>query len=88
MVSFEVEIGSSDSADIRTVYETIQDLDEPVSDQWLDAHVEFSLGPSVLQLDFDSLKFLIRRIASSDDPVADPRVHLVELDYTVAKADP
>jgi hypothetical protein len=88
VVSFEVDVGSSDSGDIRVVHATIQDTDAAVADQWLDAHVEFTISPTVLQLDFDSLKFLIRRIASSDDPVAHPRVHLVELDYTIAKANP
>lgn len=81
VVSFSLSVGASNGHALNTVLATIPAVDKPVADQWLDFHVEFTVpAATVLSAGTeDAIQFNLVRVASSDDPTADPRVHLVEL---------
>lgn len=78
LVSFELDIGSSDGIAINTVLGVESDYDILVSDQYIDAHAIFTLTHAEYSKeDIDGLNMKLTRVASSDDPTAHPRVHLI-----------
>ena len=80
LVSWQVAVGDTNGDRVDVIQQTITVADTPVAAQFIDAHTDFVVNAAQVNLaNADSLNFRIERIASSDDPTADPRVHLIQL---------
>jgi hypothetical protein len=82
LISFTLDVGGSDGLPINTLLGVESSIDIPVSDQYIDKHVIFTLtNESYPKAGFDSINMKLKRIASSDDPVAHPRIHLITVQF-------
>lgn len=80
VVSWQMAVGESDGNQVNVIRQTINAADVPVAAQYYDAHADFLVDAATVNLAAaDSLHVRLERIASSDDPTADPRVHLIQL---------
>lgn len=80
LVSWRIQTGSSNGLPVNQVLYTASAADVPVAAQWLDAHADFILPATSIGLaSADAINIKLERIASSNDPVGEPRVHLVQM---------
>lgn len=81
VVSFQADVGASDSFPVNTILQSVTDVDRPVNAQFVDFHVQITItGTTVMPGgNEDALQINLKRIASSNDPTAEVRVHLVEI---------
>lgn len=80
LVSWRVAVGDTNGDRVDVIQQTITVADTPVNAQFIDAHTDFVVSAAQVNLaSAESLNFRIERIASSDDPTAEPRVHLIQL---------
>ena len=80
LVSWRMDVGASNGIAVNTILQTITVADVPVAAQYFDAHADFVVNSATVNLgSVDALLFKLVRIASTDDPTADPRVHLIEV---------
>ena len=83
LASMQMQVGSSNGAPVNVVLGTETDVDRAVSDvAFVDFHFDFTLDAATYMptKTEDAIQLIITRIASSNDPTADVRVHLVELE--------
>ena len=80
VVSWQVAVGDSNGGQVNLILQTINATDIAVAAQYVDAHADFLIDATTVNLAAaDSLHIRIERTASSDDPTAGPRVHLIQL---------
>ena len=81
VVSWRLDVGASNGVAVNTILQTINATDVPVAAQYIDAKADFVVDSTTVDLNdsVDALLFKLVRIASSDDPTAAPRVHLIEI---------
>jgi hypothetical protein len=81
VVAFRLDVGVSDSQPLNLILATIPSGDVAVADQWINFILAFTLDAATVMPngDEDALQLNLVRVASSDDPAASPRVHLVEI---------
>lgn len=80
LASWQLAVGDANGDRVDVIRQTITAADVPVAAQFINANADFTVNAAQVNLaNADVLHFRIERIASSDDPVADPRVHLIQL---------
>lgn len=93
LVSFDLAVGASNGLPVNRIFgpndplgPSVQAVDVPVGAQWIDTHVFFTLDAATYMgfANQDALSLRFTRVASSDEPTADPRCHLVTVAF-VAK---
>lgn len=80
LASWQVAVGDANGDRVDVIRQTITVEDVPVAAQFINASADFTVNAAQVNLaNADVLHFRIERIVSSDDPTADPRVHLIQL---------
>lgn len=80
VVSWQVAVGESNGDRVDLILQTINATDIAVAAQYVDAHADFLIDATAVNLALaDSLHIRVERTASSNDPTAGPRVHLIQL---------
>lgn len=80
VVSWQVSVGDANGDRVDVIRQTINATDVPVAAQFINANADFVIDAAQVNLaNADVLHIRVERTASSDDPTADPRVHLIQL---------
>lgn len=80
VVSWQLAVGDANGDRVDVIRQTITTADVPVNSEFVNKNADFLINAVDVNLaNAVELTFRLTRIASSDDPTVDPRVHLIQV---------